>query len=347
MRLFIFLILSTFLISQTYSMRQIRMWPYYYRYHLIYDARIPHPHHHVFFWHNDGIKLDSETGREYIQLSRPTWFWFGNEKLDNIEYFDSPNWNYTSRHLTDEIYIMRASKKDFWTKKLFIDFSCNHEENYDIWDCTEETMKAMVNHTLGQKIAVWVNYHGTKIYEDAEIPFHSDSKKWKKVDMKDFVFSRENPPKPYMKHYNKNMRSDRKLLKNGDTLVQIPRIIGAVDTYTCVWEKYTGPTNIPNYQVYSTIFQNIYSSASVFSGDDARWDYAYYGVDLSESPLNTNFLHGKKWDRSFVFDTELHQKMISSLLEDVNFCEEDLKKDQVVRILNIFLIKNSLLKLSQ
>jgi len=95
-------------------------------------------------------------------------------------------------------------------------------------------MKESIEENIGQKIAVWVNYHTREIYEDGNIPFHSDAKKWKKVDMKDFVFSRGNPPKSYMKYYNKDIRTDRKLLENGDTLVQIPRIIGAVDTYRCM-----------------------------------------------------------------------------------------------------------------
>jgi|GEM_PF-2323095 len=95
-------------------------------------------------------------------------------------------------------------------------------------------MKESIEKNIGKKIAVWANYHTREIYEEKDIPFNSNSKKWKKVDMKDFVFSRENPPKPYMKHYNKDIRTDRKLLKNGDTLVQIPRTIGAVDMYRCM-----------------------------------------------------------------------------------------------------------------
>jgi len=265
---------------------------------------------HILFGINQWLKYDSETGHPYIELSRPSHVWFGNTKIDGENYAGDPR--------VPKKYQFSYKKETFWDRTLAIEHSCDHESFYQTWDCNTDWIQS-IEKSVGQKVAIWTYEFPISIVNKEKsdaVSIYRDTYK-----IQDFFFSSEKLPEKNMILFNKALYPEKKLYNQPHTItLRIPKNIHVVESYRCEKDnenQYHYHTNL-----LWSIAENLYASY-------------YYNAFIWYTPLKKDF-YEKEWERrkftEYDLDREVHTLFVSSILQDLNFCEYEAKYKKIRQI---------------
>jgi len=313
----LWIISSILLFSTFYNLSANFFWPY----ERIYDTGSMFGSTYIFFGVNQGIWYDEESGHSYIKLANPTQVWFGNEEIAWLEYplgiqYEIP-------------YTFASKKRDFWGRMLFLEYSCDKNE-YHQWECETEKWKQAIEKTQWKNIAIWVSSFSTQIV-DHTVPMQGFPFV-RSVELKDFFFSKNNLPGEYMSNFDFTLIPERELYQKENTLtLYIPEQIAVIEEYSCQKQ----PEFSPWWWGYKYHSNPVYVLSKEYFPI-----YPFYGMTKwSYHPFIKNYVAVGNDFQKWEFDAELFQFFISSVLQDVNFCESE-QKSTVKRSVFPFLFPN-------
>jgi len=294
------------------------------KYDMIYPSDRSSPQSHIFFGLNQWLWYDQETGYTYIALYNPTHIWFGNEGT----YIPKENkTNYTFGYHKQDIAGM-----------LYIERACDDTPVYAVWEkCQRDDWESYIKDTVWQQIAIWIVYPwlvtGVQVGTDMV---------QKSVWLDELIFSRQNPPSPHAIALNPTtIRQDRRLLDAPHTaILHTPRHIRVIEQYTCIKESkkpWLGQYRYQANRLYSAFGDDLIASyySHFFLGyTPLKKDFWY----MQKSPTDTNIKN-----QEYMLNEETHMLLVSSILQDLNFCEQknvwDVKLDILYRLRSMLSVR--------
>jgi len=115
---------------------------------------------YIFFGVSEWLGYDEKTGHSYLKLQNPTQIWFGNKEIEWLDYI---HYNGIQR----PPYIFQSSKRDFWGRTLFIEYSCDTNDFHKSEECDEENWIQAIKESQWKKIAIWMTSFQTQIVDDS------------------------------------------------------------------------------------------------------------------------------------------------------------------------------------
>jgi len=294
---------------------------FFWDYERVYSTDTNWSSTYIFFGFNQGIWYDEESGHVYIKLQNPTQIWFGNKEIEALEY---PLWTQIGIP-----YKFASKKRDFWGRTLFLEYSCD-KTVYHQWECETEKLKKDVEKMQWKNIAIWLSSFSTQVVD------HTVPAQWfpfvRHIQLTDFFFSKNNTPPMYMKNFDTTLIPERKLYQQENTLtLYIPEQIAVIEEYSCQKQ--------PENSYWQWGYRYYANPVYVLSKEYFPIYPFHWMTKWSYHPFIKNYLEVGTDSQKRKFNEELFQFFISSVLHDVQFCENEVKQSQIHQIQKLMFIK--------